>query len=68
MKNFLRSGNLWSDEEDSKLDKAYCTFVNKLAILHSRSINAIKARLEDYSHPIKFQESNTCDASTNTDT
>ena len=67
MKNYLRSGNLWSVEEDSQLDKAYSVFINKLAILHSRSVNAIKARLEDYTHPVKFQEPTTCDASTNTD-
>ena len=67
MKNYLRSGNLWSNEEDSLLDKAYCIFINKLAILHSRSVKAIKARLEDYGHPVNFQEPTTCDASTNTD-
>ncbi len=63
----IRAGNVWSVEEDSKLDKAYCTFINKIALLHSRSVKAIKARLEDYNHPVKFQEPTTCDASTNTD-
>ena len=62
-----RSGNHWNDHEDALLDKAYNFFINKMALLHHRSVKAIRTRLEDYEHPIKIMENMTREISTQTD-
>jgi hypothetical protein len=62
-----RAGNTWSTQEDNLLDQMYEAFVNKCAILHSRSITAIIHRLENYQHPVKFREPSVRSISVQTD-
>jgi hypothetical protein len=50
---FTRNGARWTEEEDLSFEQAYEFFVNKLALIHKRSIKAIIYRLENYSNPVK---------------
>ena len=63
----IRSGNHWSTDEEKKLKNAYEIFINKVAIIHSRSITAMLYRLNNYSFPVKLIEKNTTTVGTNTD-
>ncbi len=63
----LRSGNTWSDHEEAKLTRAYSLFINKVALIHNRSVNAILYRLENFSHPVKVMKPTTRDIGVGTD-
>ena len=51
-----RNGAIWSEQEDKKLTKYYQQFINKIALIHGRSIKAILYRLNNYEQPVKFIE------------
>ena len=63
----IRNGNLWSTDEEKMLKNAYQLFINKVAVIHNRSITAMLYRLTNYSFPVKFVENNTREIGTNTD-
>jgi hypothetical protein len=65
--SLIRAYNTWSTQEDNLLDQMYETFVNKCAVIHSRSITAIIHRLENYQHPVKFREPSVKSVETQTD-
>ena len=50
---FNRNGARWTEAEDLSFEQSYEFFVNKLALIHKRSIKAIIYRLENYSNPVK---------------
>ena len=64
--NNIRNGNYWSTSEENKLQIAYQLFINKVSVVHNRSITAILYRLNNYSFPVKLIEKNTKDVGTNT--
>ena len=48
--------NTRNEQEDNKLTKCYQQFINKIALIHGRSIKAILYRLNNYEQPVKFIE------------
>ncbi len=52
--NNNRTGAKWTDAEDIDFEKAYELFVNRIALIHKRSIKSIIYRLENYCNPVKL--------------